>query len=147
LRRCGVALASAAGVVLLWSLYSLGHGGLALVAALPACLYCRHLVADDLRGAVLICCAERWSLLRCDAVWPLELERYSSGLPWLLYVRFRRPGRRRPLGLWIFRDAMTATDYRRLRVRLAIGGDRVAGQRRALSGVSTVSRASGSRSG
>ncbi|NWE69678.1 hypothetical protein HX857_13310 [Pseudomonas gingeri] len=60
-----------------------------------------------------------WQLWSRVTGWqPVRLQRDSLALPWLVVLRFRRPGDWWPRSICVPRDALAADSHRRLRVRL-----------------------------
>nr|WP_218170794.1 protein YgfX [Pseudomonas gingeri] len=60
-----------------------------------------------------------WQLWSRAAGWqPVQLQRDSLALPWLVVLRLRRQGDRWPRSICVPRDALASDLHRRLRVRL-----------------------------
>src|SRR5690606_16240450 len=92
---------------------------------LPALLLASRAAARGLRHD-----AAGWHLLGQAGDWqPVRLLPDSLALPALIVLRYRRPGRRLGEGLCIARDALSADQHRRLRVRLKFSRNRWAAPR------------------
>jgi len=71
--------------------------------------------------------AEGWQLWSPARGWqPIQLRPDSLALPWLVVLRYRRPGDRLARSLCIARDGLSAAAHRRLRVRLRFAPRRFA---------------------
>ena len=71
--------------------------------------------------------AEGWQLWSPARGWqPIQLRPDSLALPWLVVLRYRRPGDRLTRSLCIARDGLSAAAHRRLRVRLRFAPRRFA---------------------
>jgi len=71
--------------------------------------------------------ADGWQLWSPACGWqPIQLRPDSLALPWLVVLRYRRPGDRLARSLCIARDGLSAAAHRRLRVRLRFAPRRFA---------------------
>jgi len=64
-------------------------------------------------------CRGRWSLTAGESNVPLHLDTRATQLPWVIYAPFTL-GDGRGCALWLMRDAMSAQQWRQLRVRFTL---------------------------
>ncbi|MDC0361594.1 hypothetical protein OAN12_00940 [Halioglobus sp.] len=77
----------------------------------------RRLVIDRARGVGLVWRRGNWLLLRGNATVPVKLLAGPVATPWLIFLAVVALSGGRATRLWIFRDSVPLTQWRRLQVR------------------------------
>ena len=77
----------------------------------------RRLVIDRARGVGLVWRRGNWLLLRGNATVPVKLLAGPVATPWLIFLAVVELSGGRATRLWIFRDSVPLTQWRRLQVR------------------------------